>query len=151
MAILRVLLLAFLALAHVQASTCLVVEGSCAKEKRLTMATTNQGGSFKAELPPTTTATASSSPDCLAVLLGGPERLCGPKKGLVSKVVKAPLPDTYTVSAPLSIFSACPSGAEKAAQPVFGNSKTFDLPLPPEWGLPPTSFFIPFFPIIGIP
>ncbi|KAK1310500.1 hypothetical protein QJS10_CPA08g01437 [Acorus calamus] len=148
MAILRALLLAFLALAHVQASTCLVVKGS---EKRLTMATTNQDGSFKAELPPTTTTTASSSPDCLAVLLGGPEQLCGPKKGLVSKVVKALLPDAYTVSTPLSIFSACPPEAEKAARPGFGNSKTFDLPLPPEWGLPPTSSFIPFFPIIGIP
>ncbi|RZB76524.1 hypothetical protein D0Y65_034816, partial [Glycine soja] len=33
----------------------------------------------------------------------------------------------------------------------FGSSKSFDLPLPREWGLAPSSFYVPFFPIIGIP
>lgn len=142
----------------------------CNKGKKLAYALTDEKGFFQAELP-LSPSSSSSSPNCLARLLGGPKKLCSFKKNLVSKIVKAKDHDAYTISTPFTTFSTCPpnhsSYASKAKDPKiadtraygksggengeFKSSKTVDLPLPPEWGFPPTSYYTPFIPIIGIP
>lgn len=139
--------------------------------KKLAYALTDEKGFFQADLPLSPSSSSSPSPNCLAMLLGGPKKLCSYKKDLVSKIVKAKDHDVYTTSTPLTTFSTCPpshsSYTSKTEDPkiadtgVYGKSggengefeasKTVDLPLPPEWGFPPTSFYVPFVPIIGIP
>lgn len=123
----------------------------CEKVKKLATATTEENGSFKVQLP-----SGISNTNCLAKLLGGPNQLYSKKKNLVSKVVKVGhQPNTYTLSTPLAFSTSCPSASIDAkscgAQKGIGSSKTVDLPLPPEWGLAPSSYYVPFFPIIGIP
>jgi len=112
--------------------------------------TTNDKGYFEAEIP-------STSPYCFARLVGAPEQLCSYKKSMMSRVVEEKGSD-YTLSTPLTFLSSCPSSkAEntKNEKPKegseFGSAKTFDLPLPREWGLAPSSYYLPVFPIIGIP
>ncbi|KAJ8641555.1 hypothetical protein MRB53_018249 [Persea americana] len=142
----------------------------CNKGKKLAYALTDEKGFFQAELP-LSPSSSSPSPNCLARLLGGPKKLCSFKKNLVSKIVKAKDHDAYTISTPLTTFSTCPpnrsSYASKTKDPKiadtraygksggengeFKSSKTVDIPLPPEWGFPPTSYYTPFIPIIGIP
>ncbi|KAG9459078.1 hypothetical protein H6P81_003586 [Aristolochia fimbriata] len=124
----------------------------CSKENNLAYAVTDEKGLFQAELPLSSFST-SSAPNCLAMILGGTKQLCGHKKSLVSKIVKAKNSDSYIVSTPLSVLPKCPSPPSKgSSSPGFKSSKTVDLPLPPEWGLAPTSYYInPFIPIIGIP
>ncbi|KAF9598624.1 hypothetical protein IFM89_028293 [Coptis chinensis] len=124
----------------------------CDKVKQFALATTEDDGSFEAEL----TADPSST-NCQAQLLGGPNQLCGYKKYLVSKIVKAQDSKSYTTSTPLAYGTSCssrtkfpssPSNAKSGtAKPIYGSSKTVDLPLPREWGMPPTSYYFPILPI----
>ncbi|KAE8656737.1 hypothetical protein F3Y22_tig00116997pilonHSYRG00256 [Hibiscus syriacus] len=117
----------------------------CDKVKKLATATTQENGVFKVELPATST-------DCLAKLLGGPEQLYGKNKDLVSKVVKVSHDaNSYTISTPLAFTTSCPLASVDAKPCGVSSSKTVDLPLPPEWGLAPSSYYVPFIPIIGIP
>ncbi|TKY48657.1 Pollen Ole e 1 allergen/extensin [Spatholobus suberectus] len=167
--VITVLLFA-LALARIGPSACQTVEGKvsctdcthnydfsgiklsvkCEGVKNLAVATTEDNGFFKVDLP--SDHTKSPSANCFAKLVGGPNHLYASKKNQVSQIVKGKEKSTYTISTPLSFFTSCPQNTEcnKAAN-LFGSSKTFDLPLPPEWGLAPTSYYVPFFPIIGIP
>ncbi|KAF8396390.1 hypothetical protein HHK36_018007 [Tetracentron sinense] len=135
----------------------------CDQVKKLAIATTEDDGSFTTELPSGDSSVSSSN--CLAKLLGGPKQLCSSKKSLVSKIASAHDSNSYTISTPLSFFTSCPSKTKISsspsssrknaeggtAKPEFGSSETIDLPLPPEWGLAPSSYYIPFIPIIGIP
>ncbi|WJZ89937.1 hypothetical protein VitviT2T_009120 [Vitis vinifera] len=159
-----------LVLATIDLSTCHVMKGSvtcldchrhhdfsgikvlvkCDRVKKLAMATTEADGSFKTNLP-SDTQTSSPPLNCLAKLLGGPNQLYAFRKNTVSKIVKARDDSSYTISTPLSFSTTCPSSVKGAKYGEFGSSKTVDLPLPPEWGLAPSSYYIPFFPIIGIP
>ncbi|XAR59654.1 hypothetical protein NMG60_11015568 [Bertholletia excelsa] len=149
-------------LAGVELSACHVLEGSvtcldcsrhhdlseikvlvkCSKVKKMAVATTKEDGSFKTELPSDSTTSTSSSSKCQAKIMGGPTQLYASKTAMISRTVKLPNSDSYTISAPLNFYTV---------NPQFGSSKTVDLPVPPEWGLPPTSYFTPFLPIIGIP
>nr|ACU14606.1 unknown [Glycine max] len=165
-------LLFALAIARISPSACQTVEGKvsctdcadnydfsgikvsvkCEGVKNLAMATTEDKGFSQVDLP--SDQTKPPSVNCFTKLLGGPNtNLYASKKNLVSQIVKGKEKNTYTISTPLSFFTSCPQNTEcKAANyNQFGSSKTFDLPLPREWGLAPSSFYVPFFPIIGIP
>ncbi|GLT81994.1 hypothetical protein SLE2022_004120 [Rubroshorea leprosula] len=168
----RLALFVLFALAGVQLSSCQVLKGKvscldcsrhydlseikvtvkCDKVKKLAMATTVSGGSFTVSLP--TSHTNSEPNKCLARLLGGPNQLYATKKNMVSEVVKVQEhSSSYTISTSLAFSTSCPQ-TQKAtceAQTRLGSSKTVDLPIPREWGLAPTSYYVPFFPIIGIP
>nr|AFK37535.1 unknown [Lotus japonicus] len=113
--------------------------------------TTEEDGSFKVHLP--SHYAKSPSMKCLAKLLGGPDLLYASRKNRVSLIVKAKEENIYTISTPLSFFTYCPQNSECKAANEFGSSKTFDFPMPPAWGLAPSSYYfpLPFFPIIGIP
>ncbi|XP_024160692.1 uncharacterized protein LOC112167839 [Rosa chinensis] len=126
----------------------------CAQVKKLAMATTEADGSFEAKLP----SDDSKSPaalHCLAKILGGTNQFYVSRKVVVSKIVKTHDSNSYTISTPLGFSTSCPLSikdqAACKAKNVFGSSKTVDVPLPPEWGLAPSSFYVPFIPIIGIP
>lgn len=106
----------------------------CDKVVKLVEATTEHDGSFMVKLP-------TDSGKCLAQLVGGPEQLYASRKNMFSQIVKAKQPNMFTISTPLSFFT----------KSNLGSSKTVDLPLPREWGLAPSSYYVPFFPIIGIP
>ncbi|KAK4607844.1 hypothetical protein RGQ29_001597 [Quercus rubra] len=168
-------LLFVLAFAKIEFSTCYVVKGKaschdcshndvfsgikvlvkCDRVKKLATAITEDDGSFEVELPSDSTPKSSPPLNCQAKLLGGPTQLYASKKNTVSKIITTHAPNIYTISTPLSFSKSCPSTIEAAkCKPIknkFGSSKTFDLPLPPQWGLAPSSYYIPFFPIIGIP
>ncbi|XP_017982094.1 PREDICTED: uncharacterized protein LOC18590285 [Theobroma cacao] len=162
-----------LALARIELSACHVLEGKiscldctrdydfsgikvqvkCAQVKKLATANTEENGSFKVELPSDTSKTPRAE-TCLAKLLGGPDQLYVWKRNLVSKVVKAHELNSYTISTPLAFSTTCPLASRDAkcgAPTEIGSSKTVNLPLPPEWGLAPSSYYVPFIPIIGIP
>uniref|UniRef100_A0A803R3D7 Uncharacterized protein n=1 Tax=Cannabis sativa TaxID=3483 RepID=A0A803R3D7_CANSA len=101
---------------------------------------------------PTDKKTPPKPLNCLAKLLGGPNQLYASSKTMVSQLVQTN--DQYTISTPLSFYNSCPSTITQAkceANKKWDSSKTVDLPLPPQWGLAPSSYYIPFFPIIGIP
>ncbi|KAL5765461.1 hypothetical protein ACOSP7_016078 [Xanthoceras sorbifolium] len=129
----------------------------CDHVKKLAVATTKSSGSFEVELPSDTTGKSSStSPhlNCHAKLLGAPLKLYVSNKNMVSKIVKDRKSNSYKVSTPLAFSISCPSTLMKngkcgATSNVIGSSKTADLPLPREWGLAPSSYYVPFFPIIG--
>ncbi|XVF69209.1 hypothetical protein PTKIN_Ptkin11bG0062300 [Pterospermum kingtungense] len=165
-----------LGLSWIQLSTCQVLEGKiscpdcsprynfsgikvavkCDQMKKLATTTTEENGSFKVELPSDMTSrTTTTVPlNCLAKLLGGPNQLYAWKKNLVSNVVKAHELNSYIISTPLAFSTSCPLASKDAkcgAPNQMGSSKTVNLPLPPEWGLAPSSYYVPFFPIIGIP
>lgn len=132
----------------------------CDKVKKLGVATTEKDGSFEAELPTEhNSKTPSTTPlKCLAKLLGGPKQLYASNKIMVSQIIHSTTHDSnsYTISTPLAFHTSCPSttsnqAAKCKAMSEFASSKTVDLPLPPEWGLAPSSYYVPFFPIIGIP
>ncbi|KAI9072693.1 hypothetical protein K1719_045340 [Acacia pycnantha] len=110
------------------------VSVKCYKVKKLGVATTEHDGSFKVKLP-------TDSGKCLAQLVGGPEQIYASRKNMFSQIVKAKEPNTFAISTPLSF----------STKTELGSSKTVDLPLPREWGLAPSSYYVPFFPIIGIP
>ncbi|KAJ1408465.1 hypothetical protein SESBI_23448 [Sesbania bispinosa] len=113
------------------------------------VATTEDNGSFKIDLP--RDHTKAPSMKCLVKLVGGPNHLYASRKNQVSQIVKGKEKNSFTISTPLSFLTSCPQNTECKAANQFGSSKTFDLPLPPEWGLAPSSYYFPFFPIIGIP
>lgn len=119
--------------------------------KNATIATTNPNGSFEAELPSDTLTSY-----CRARILGGSNQLYGSIKNMVRPIVKA-RGSSYAISKPLEFYKKCPlkdgnCGPNKTG---LGSSKTIDIPLPREWGLAPSSYYItPFMPIIafmGIP
>lgn len=121
----------------------------CDRVKKLSMAITDGNGAFRTDLPSNApTLAAPTSPNCLAKLVGGPTQLYAWKKNMFSKIVITQGDDesTYALESPLSFSKSCPGKCESV-----GSSKTIDLPVPPEYGLPPTSYYTPFFPIIGIP
>ncbi|GAV87194.1 Pollen_Ole_e_I domain-containing protein [Cephalotus follicularis] len=127
----------------------------CEGVKKLGMATTEKTGSFEVELPSHTSKTATPL-NCLAKLLGGPNQLYAAKKNMVSRIINAKdkQSNSYTISTALAFHTSCPSTLKEAkcgAPDEIGSSKTIDLPIPREWGLAPTSYYIPFFPIIGVP
>ncbi|KAL1361396.1 hypothetical protein HN51_009787 [Arachis hypogaea] len=117
------------------------VSVKCEGVNKPAMASTEDDGSFKVALP-------SSSVNCIAKILGGPVQLYASRKNQVSKIVKGKDHNSYTISSPLSFMISRP---KKANKNQVGSSKTVDLPLPPEWGLAPSSYYVPFIPIIGIP
>ncbi|KAF3439429.1 hypothetical protein FNV43_RR17707 [Rhamnella rubrinervis] len=128
----------------------------CEQVKKLGVAITENDGSFEAELP--ADHTPSPTPlKCLAKLLGGPKQLYAPNKLMVSQIIHTTHDsNSYSISTPLAFYTSCPSApsnqaAKCKAMTEFASSKTVDLPLPPEWGLAPSSYYVPFFPIIGIP
>ncbi|KAI5388709.1 hypothetical protein KIW84_074398 [Lathyrus oleraceus] len=157
-----------LVLARIDLSSCKMVKGrvscvdcthnydlsdikvsvKCEGVKNLAITATEKDGSFKANLPSDHTKT---SMNCLAKLLGGPTQLYTKKQNQVSQITKGKEENSYTISTPLSFMISCPKNTNcKAAKPV-GSSKTVNLPLPPAWGLAPSSYYVPFVPIIGIP
>ncbi|ESW04446.1 hypothetical protein PHAVU_011G095400 [Phaseolus vulgaris] len=161
--LITVLLLA-LALAKFDPSTCQILQGKvscvdctlnydlsdvkvsvkCDGVKKLGVATTENDGSFKVELP-------SDKGNCLAKVLGGPVQLYVSGKDQISEIVKGKEQNSYTISTPLIFRTSCPPRTSCKGGTKVGSSKTVDLPLPPEWGLAPSSYYVPFFPIIGIP
>ena len=125
----------------------------CDKVKKLAMATTEDDGSFEADVPSDYKTPPTVPLNCLAKLLGGPNQLYASKKIMISQIVETHHSNTYTIKNPLSFSQSCPSTISHAKCEAIKNwtsSKTVDLPLPPQWGLAP-SYYIPFFPIIGIP
>ncbi|KAG5566533.1 hypothetical protein RHGRI_002178 [Rhododendron griersonianum] len=128
----------------------------CSQVKKLAVATTTEDGAFETELP-SDTAAAPSPLNCQTKILGGPTQLYASRKNMVSETAKAhDSADSYTISTPLSFYTSCPvSGREDAKcgahNAGLGSSKTVNVPLPREWGLAPSSFYVPFMPIIGIP
>ncbi|XP_061376257.1 uncharacterized protein LOC133318277 [Gastrolobium bilobum] len=162
-------LLFALALARIDTSACQMVKGKvsctdcthnydfsgikvlvkCEGVKKLAVTTTEDNGSFKVDLP--SDHTKPHSVNCLVKLLGGPNHLYASRKNQVSQIVKGKEKNSYKISTPLTFFTSCPQDMECKAANQFGSSKTIDFPLPPEWGLAPSSYYFPFFPIIGIP
>ncbi|XP_059430383.1 uncharacterized protein LOC132163997 [Corylus avellana] len=165
-------LLLVLAFARFEPSTCQVVKAKvscldckhndafsgikvgvkCDGVKKLAVADTEYDGSFEVELP------SKTSPlNCHAKLLGGPIQLYASGKNVITKIIKSNSDDeetnSYTISTPLSYSTSCPTADHAKCRAVnkFGSSKTVDLPLPREWGLAPSSYYVPFVPIIGIP
>ncbi|KAJ8559664.1 hypothetical protein K7X08_003722 [Anisodus acutangulus] len=157
-----------LALSTVQFSSCYVLKGSvtcldcnqhsdlsgikvsvkCSQVKTLAMATTEEDGSIETNLP------FDSTNKCYAKILGGPNQLFVSRKETDPTVVKAQEDhNSYTLSKPLKFYTKCHLSNKDINGKCreFGSSKTIDLPLPKEWGLAPTSYYIPFIPIIGIP
>ncbi|OIT00845.1 PREDICTED: uncharacterized protein LOC109230527 [Nicotiana attenuata] len=119
------------------------VSVKCNQVKTLATATTEEDGSFVSNLPSDTSPTSTAANICYAKILGGPKQLFVSKKDTDPIVVKSQEDDnSYTISKPLNFYTRYSK---------FGSSKTIDLPVPKEWGLAPTSYYIPFFPIIGIP
>lgn len=108
------------------------------------MVTTNDHGAFETQLP---------SNNCQAKILGGPKQLYVSRKTMVTNIMKVDETDSYTTSQPLSFYTSCPLSQNHEGKCGTPNdaSKTVDLPLPREWGLAPSSYYIPFMPIIGIP
>ncbi|KAH9621366.1 hypothetical protein KSS87_002016 [Heliosperma pusillum] len=124
----------------------------CDQVKRLSEAFTDKNGDFKTTLPSNSpTSEAATSPKCLAKLLGGPTQLYALKQNMVSEIVLSRGDkNTYTTLAPLVFSKACIGNCGSRDQHT-GSSKTVEIPFPAEWGLPPSSDFFSFFPIIGIP
>ncbi|KAK4777735.1 hypothetical protein SAY87_017922 [Trapa incisa] len=118
----------------------------CDKVNKLSTAVTEDDGSFEAELP------SPEHSNCLVKVLGGPLQLYAAKTSMVSKITEArDISDHpyFTTSTPLAVSTACPK--KESTFTKLGSSKTINLPVPREWGLAPTSYYLPFIPIIGIP
>lgn len=121
----------------------------CDHVKNSVMATTNEHGAFETQLP---------SSNCQAKILGGPKQLYVSRKNMVTSIMNVHETDSYTTSQPLSFYTSCPLSQNgkcgtqnNAVGRNIGSSKTIDIPLPKEWGLAPSSYYVPFMPIIGIP
>lgn len=124
----------------------------CDKVKKLAAAYTEADGTFRAELP--SDGPISTKPvNCMAKIMRGPHQLYVSAKDSLIPIAKAKeAGHLFTTSRPLSFYSWCPSKGKCGARDTgFASSKTVDLPLPREWGLAPSSYYIPFIPIIGIP
>lgn len=138
-------------------TTGIVVMAKCKAVEKVVTATTAKDGGFEAELP--------SDDECEARLAGGRNQLYVARKDdMVAEIVKtgssSDSDDVFDISTPLAFCSGCRCRSFdseetekycKAAARKFGSTKTVNLPLPPEWGLAPSSYYFPFFPIIGIP
>ncbi|CAI9105674.1 OLC1v1004652C1 [Oldenlandia corymbosa var. corymbosa] len=127
----------------------------CSNVRKMVVATTTEEGTFETDLPKDST-TKTTTPNCLAKILGGPSLLYTSGTKTISRVTKLKEHDEYyTNSQPLNFYTSCPSKQEakcaSMADKEFGSSKTVDVPLPREWGLAPSSYYFPFIPIIGIP
>ncbi|KAJ8750072.1 hypothetical protein K2173_013987 [Erythroxylum novogranatense] len=124
------------------------IQVKCGRVNKL--ATTGTDGSFDVEFP---VRTSSETPkNCVAKLLGGPTKLYASRQNVVSKIVRSHDSNSYTISSPLAFSTTCLSSSGKCGGGQdIGSSKTVDLPLPREWGLAPSSYYVPFLPIIGIP
>ncbi|KAL3850287.1 hypothetical protein ACJIZ3_012169 [Penstemon smallii] len=126
----------------------------CDKVKKLAVAFTEEDGTFTTQLP-----SDNININCMAKIMGGPYHLYTSTKNSIVKIARASNDGQLTISKPLTFFKSCPNlkaklctGPPKDDQGlIIGSSKTVDLPLPREWGLAPTSYYVPFFPIIGIP
>ncbi|KAL8263070.1 hypothetical protein R6Q59_024419 [Mikania micrantha] len=123
----------------------------CKQVKNLAMATTNDHGAFETQL---------TSPNCQAKILGGPKQLYVSTKTMATNIMKVHETDSYTTSQPLTFYISCPlienpdgkcGVRNDAIGRIIWSSKTLDLPMPKEWGLAPSSYYVPFIPIIGIP
>ncbi|XP_019448849.1 PREDICTED: uncharacterized protein LOC109351729 [Lupinus angustifolius] len=126
------------------------VSVKCDGVKKLAVATTEDDGSFKVNLP--SDNTKPSSVNCMANILGGKNQLFVSRKNQVSQIVKdKEEQNSYTISTPLSFMKSCPKNTKCKVSTQVGSSKTVNIPLPPEWGLAPSSYYVPFIPIIGIP
>ncbi|KAL1203476.1 hypothetical protein V5N11_026601 [Cardamine amara subsp. amara] len=112
---------------------------SCSHTNTRFTVTTDKKGEFMSELP------SGIKPNCVAELKGGFKQLYASKKNVKSEIVNLG-GDKYGLSSKLIFLKSCPRSLGS-----FGSSKTVDLPVPPEWGLAPTSYYFPFLPIIGIP
>ncbi|KAL1544509.1 hypothetical protein AAHA92_21352 [Salvia divinorum] len=124
----------------------------CDKVKKLAMTYTEEDGGFTTELPTDGTATPSN---CMAKIKGGPHQLYISKKDSVVAVASAKEKGGghFTTSTPLTFYKSCPAKGRRCGgkDNGFASSKTIDVPLPREWGLAPSSYYVPFIPIIGIP
>lgn len=125
----------------------------CSNVKKTAVANTNEDGTFETELPKDT-KNSPNSLKCLAKILGGPSLLYTSGKKTISRVEKVQGHDYFKNSEPLNFYKSCPAKKHTQCASIdlqFGSSKTFDIPLPREWGLAPSSYYLPFIPIIGIP
>ncbi|KAL9257976.1 S40-7-like protein [Drosera capensis] len=127
----------------------------CNNGNILATATTNKDGIFEAHLPldPKPPIMVSI---CLVKLLGANEQFYALKKNMVSQIAMVENnASVYTTATPLTISKSCSSVARSGKCRLQGHelssSKTVNLPVPSMYGLPPTSFYAPLFPIIGIP
>ncbi|KAG8371156.1 hypothetical protein BUALT_Bualt13G0057400 [Buddleja alternifolia] len=127
----------------------------CDKVKKLAMAYTEEDGTFNTELPSDSEETKPTNypSNCVAKIMGGPHQLYTSTKDSLIQISKANKVDHFmTTSKPLNFYKSCPLEGKCVAKDIkFGSSKTVNLPVPREWGLPPTSYYIPYVPIIGIP
>lgn len=125
----------------------------CDKVKKLAMAYTEEDGSFTTELPSDGGSTPASSSNCMAKIMGGPHQLYISADNSIIPIANAKeTPGHFTTSRPLDFYKSCPpKGRCEAKDNGFASSKTVDVPFPREWGLAPSSYYIPFIPIIGIP
>ncbi|CAH2060941.1 unnamed protein product [Thlaspi arvense] len=117
----------------------IMVSVSCSHTETRFTASTDKKGEFMSELPSRDTS------NCEAELQGSFKQLYAATKAIKSKIVKLE-GDKYGLSSKLIFLRSSPRSLGS-----FGSSKTVDLPVPREWGLAPTSYYFPFFPIIGIP
>ncbi|KAF3552981.1 hypothetical protein F2Q69_00012376 [Brassica cretica] len=117
----------------------IMISVSCSHSKTRFTVSTDKKGEFMSELP------SRVKSDCEAELQGSFKQLYASKKNIMSKIVKLE-GHKYGLSSKLIFLKSCPRSLRS-----FSSSKTVDLPVPPEWGLAPTSYYLPFFPIIGIP
>ncbi|GFP92264.1 hypothetical protein PHJA_001370500 [Phtheirospermum japonicum] len=126
----------------------------CDKVKKLAMAYTEGDGTFQTE-PPSDGPDSSTNPsNCMAKIMGGPQLIYTSAKDSLIPFAKSKdsSHNYFTLSKPLSFYKTCPLKGKCGGNDMgFGSSKTVDLPLPREWGLAPSSYYIPFVPIIGIP
>ncbi|KAL6511049.1 hypothetical protein OROGR_022173 [Orobanche gracilis] len=125
----------------------------CDKVKKLGMAYTERDGTFQTELP-SDGAKSTTPSKCMARITGGPQLIyTSSKDSLIPFDESKESSHYFTMSKSLNFYRRCPMEGKCGDKDSikFGSTKTMDLPLPREWGLPPSSYYIPFFPIIGIP
>ncbi|KAI3461279.1 hypothetical protein Pfo_017942 [Paulownia fortunei] len=84
--------------------------------------------------------------NCMTQIMGGLTSSTLQPRILWSKLLKPMNEANFTISKSCHFKWKC-----VAKDMGFGSSKTVDLPRPREWGLAPTSYYMPFIPIIGIP
>ncbi|KAI3450726.1 hypothetical protein Pfo_007391 [Paulownia fortunei] len=124
----------------------------CDKVKKLAVAYTEEDGTFETELPSDNGPKSTNPSNCMAKIMGGPHLIYTSAKNSLIPIAKAKESGHFTTSKPLSFYKTCPLKGKCGAKDMgFGSSKTVDLPLLREWGLAPSSYYVPFFPIIGIP
>ncbi|KAM0939794.1 hypothetical protein DsansV1_C19g0157181 [Dioscorea sansibarensis] len=136
---------------------------SCSHTGQVISSLTNKKGEFEVKLP----SSSSSSPKCVATLLGCKVQLCAFRKDMVSKLVKpqGSPSNSFVLTTPLNFFStSCPSRTvhaptmhqklddhDRSSSSSSSPSTPDNIPQPYPWGLPPPCYFCHFLPIIGIP